>query len=314
MLPQGEHRTMSATIPSEAEVSPVDRDRLPALEPQPPQWVEDALGKSIARHARSGLHASAAGPLTLLTIAVPHARTLSAAHLRQRVSAAYLEIGARLAALQRAPIRFWNFVPDIGGPLGDGDRYMMFNAGRYDAFRSGANMAGPDLQPLATASAVGIDATDLVIHCLAAEAPGTPIENPRQKSSWQYSARYGPLPPAFTRATIAAIAGERRLLIGGTASIVGEDSRHQGNAAAQLEETLHNLAALSNAGRGGHDSDAAALRRLVDVRVYVRHDEHAAAIRTRLRAACPNAGRLELVRAQICRPELLLEIEAVADI
>ena len=39
-------------------------------------------------------------------------------------------------------------------------------------------------------------------------------------------------------------ARERRLLIGGTASIVGEDSTHVGDPAGQVEETVANLSAL----------------------------------------------------------------------
>jgi len=46
----------------------------------------------------------------------------------------------------------------------------------------------------------------------------------------------------------------------------------------------------------------------------VRHDEHSEPIRDRLQTACPNLRRLELVRAHICRPELLLEIEGIADL
>ena len=117
------------------------------------------------------------------------------------------------------------------------DRYMVFNAGRHDAYSDQCGALG-------TASAVGIKGSDLSIHCLALEEPGTPVENPRQTPAWQYSARYGPLPPCFSRATIVDLAGRRTLLIGGTASVVGEDSRHAGEFDAQVEETLLNLEAL----------------------------------------------------------------------
>ena len=142
------------------------------------------------------------------------------------------------------------------------DRYMVFNAGRHDAYRRSARRA------CGTASAVGIKGSDLSIHCLALEEPGTPVENPRQTPAWQYSARYGPLPPCFSRATIVDLAGRRTLLIGGTASVVGEDSRHAGQFDAQLEETLLNLEALIRSGDGIADGGAA-LHRLVDLRVYV---------------------------------------------
>ena len=142
------------------------------------------------------------------------------------------------------------------------DRYMVFNAGRHDAY-------GDQRGALGTASAVGITGSDLSIHCLALEEPGTPVENPRQTPAWQYSARYGPLPPCFSRATIVDLAGRRTLLIGGTASVVGEDSRHAGEFDAQVEETLLNLDALIRHSRRTFNAGCTPLHRLVDLRVYV---------------------------------------------
>jgi len=37
-------------------------------------------------------------------------------------------------------------------------------------------------------------------------------------------------------------------------------------------------------------------------------------VRGQLAARCPNAYRIEIVRARLCRPELLVEIEGVAEI
>jgi len=193
------------------------------------------------------------------------------------------------------------------------DRYMVFNAGRYDAF-SEASAAGRGFaRSLATASAVGVGGADLVVYCLASSSPGTPVENPRQKSSWLYSSRFGPLPPCFSRATLTTIGGHSRILIGGTASIVGEESRHQVDTAAQLDETLQNLASVVAAARGTSEATWRALERLVDVRVYLTRDESAGLIRREIGERCPRADRVELVHARLCRPDLLLEIEAGAE-
>ncbi len=94
--------------------------------------------------------------------------------LRERVAAAYRALIESLETIDRHPARFWNFIPDIGEPMVDGlDRYMVFNAGRHDAY-------GDQRGALGTASAVGIKGSDLSIHCLALEEPGTPVENPRR--------------------------------------------------------------------------------------------------------------------------------------
>jgi chorismate lyase/3-hydroxybenzoate synthase len=237
---------------------------------------------------------------------------MDADELRSHVSDAYVAIGAALTAFNRQPIRFWNFIPEPGQPMGGGlDRYMVFNAGRYDGYtrwNGGANV-GPSL---ATASGVGTIRGDLVVHCLATDTPGIAVENPRQKPAWQYSSRYGPMPPCFSRATIARVRDRRLLLIGGTASITGEDSRHVGNAGAQLSETLNNLEALIAAAVcDGHECDP--LTRLVDLRVYVARPDDAAMIREVLETRCPRATRIEMAIARVCRPELLVEIEGVAE-
>jgi chorismate lyase/3-hydroxybenzoate synthase len=123
------------------------------------------------------------------------------------------------------------------------------------------------------------------------------------------------MPPCFSRATIATIDARSLLLIGGTASIVGEDSLHPGDAGAQLCETLRNIEALIHAAAGGGDgAESEPLDRLKDVRVYVARPEDAAPVRRVLTTTCAGAGRVELTIARVCRPELLVEIEGVAEI
>jgi chorismate lyase/3-hydroxybenzoate synthase len=256
----------------------------------------------------------AADPLALLAVAVPGARAMSADALRAHVADAYVAVGHALTMLNRVPIRFWNFVPSPDESMGDGlDRYMVFNAGRFSGYAQWLCASNEFGRLLPTASAVGIISDDLVIYCLASDVRGTPVENPRQKPAYKYSQRYGPMPPCFSRATIAEINGRRRLLVGGTASIVGEDSMHAGDVGAQLEETLRNLDALIGAAMERRDA-ASALERLRDLRVYVARCEDAPGIRDALAARCPRADRIELTIARVCRPELLIEIEGIAAI
>src|SRR5262249_5033403 len=238
---------------------------------------------------------------------------------------AYVAVGCALTALDRVPIRFWNFVPRPGDPMGGGlDRYMVFNGGRFEGYaqwlcasdRSGRSAMSAKTDGfgrlLPTASAVGVISDDLVIYCLASDTHGTPVENPRQKPAYTYSQRYGPMPPCFSRATIADLNGRRRLLVGGTASIVGEDSAHQDDVGAQLEETLRNLEALIDAATGETPSGHA-LARLLDLRVYCARAEDAATIHNVLTMRCLRAERIEVAIARVCRPERLGEIEGVGE-
>ena len=109
---------------------------------------------------------------------------------------------------------------------GDGmNRYMVFNAGRHRGYRR--RLSGRrDLPPsaIATASGVGTDGDDLFVAALGALRAGVPVENPRQIPAYRYSARYGPIPPCFSRATLEL--EPKRLFVGGTSSVCGEDSVH----------------------------------------------------------------------------------------
>jgi chorismate lyase/3-hydroxybenzoate synthase len=279
------------------------------LMPVPPRWVEELLGRTAPGCGPGGgVDVRTSGPAAHATTCIRDAVHLDAQALRARVASAYRAVIGSLETIGRHPARFWNFIPDIGEPMvAELDRYMVFNTGRHDAYshRYGA---------LGTASAVGIKGSDLSIHCLALEEPGTPVENPRQTPAWQYSARYGPLPPCFSRAMIVELEGRRTLLIGGTASVVGEDSQHAGEFDAQVEETLLNLEAVIRAAAGDSRDGRAALHRLVDLRVYVSSAAEAERVRETLVHHCPRARTIAVALARVCRPELLVEIEGVAEL
>jgi chorismate lyase/3-hydroxybenzoate synthase len=303
---------------TEPRVLGPQHDPIPALEPHFPQWVDNVVG-SQARWVDVGPCMRAAGveSLVLIEVTVPQATLMPAEQLRAEVSCAYRRITRWLAARGRVPIRFWNYIPAIGEAMGDGlDRYMVFNAGRYDAFDHALSRVAEAFGPsIATASAVGVGGSDLVIHGLASDAPGIPVENPRQTSSWRYSKRFGPMPPCFARAVVTTLRARPTLLIAGTASIVGEESLHEGDVDAQLAETLRNIGAIITAAPAASPSGVQEpFARLVHLRAYATTDDVARQVRLRLEACSPNARSIEVLRARVCRPELLLEIEGVADV
>ena len=241
---------------------------------------------------------------------------------QQRVVEAYTEIFEQLdPATCGHPVRFWAFVPGIHEPLGAGlDRYMAFNAGRYGAFAARFGRAPSFTRSIPTGSAVGVEGDRLLLHCVAADEPGVPVENPRQISAYHYSRRFGPMPPCFARATLLpGHSNQPVLIVGGTASITGEESRHIGDLDGQVRETFHNLASLIAAAAGHPRSEdmassevASLLASFREMRVYYTNPADQHTLAGMVQAMVPPHCRVEWLRASLCRPELLVEIEGLA--
>lgn len=226
---------------------------------------------------------------------------------------AYRDVFATLAHTGYARLlRLWNYLPRVNADEGGLERYRRFNAGRQRAFLSSGQRA---FAGAPAACALGTRGGPLCVHFLASHTAPLAVENPRQVSAYDYPGVYGPSSPSFSRAVLTG-AGEGRvaLLISGTSSIVGHRSVHAGDPVAQTHETLDNLRAVVQTAQG-HTSarfDLAAM----PCTVYLRHAAHLEPIRAALQAgvgAGAFAARTALfLEADICRSDLLVEIEAHA--
>ena len=258
---------------------------------------------------------------TSLTSVITGAEGMDILTFQQSVADAYRTVLEQLRSDHA--VRFWAFVPRIHADYGHGlDRYMAFNAGRFAAFSAWLGGKESFGRSMPTASAVGTRTSDFALHCLASRWPGLPVENPRQIPAYQYSKRFGPLPPCFARATLLRRKPfhEDLLLVGGTASIVGEDSLHPGAVVLQARETFRNLASLvCSAAQGAlgplPESDgeiAGWLAQFREIRAYYRETVDPQEVRDLVQAAFTGAERIETFPAELCRSELLVEIEGVA--
>lgn len=253
---------------------------------------------------------------SLVSVCLPGADSADGPGLERLTARAYaLLFDALTEGPHRHAVRIWNFLPRILDESGDGqDRYMRFNAGRYRAFTERLGQADTFGRCVPAASAVGHAGSELIVHALAAAAPGDAVANPRQVPPYRYSRRFGPLPPCFARATrVESGDGQRYLLIGGTASIRGEESVHVGDLSAQLAETAENLSALiqtAEEGAATHDP----LRRLDRLRVYYVRPTDFPAIQRAVAAWFPRPQHVTWMQADLCRADLLVEIEGRAQL
>jgi chorismate lyase / 3-hydroxybenzoate synthase len=191
-------------------------------------------------------------------------------------------------------LRMWNYLDAINDGVGDMERYRQFCVGR------GRGLGSAYGGPYPAATAIGKQRNDHVMQVfwLAGRIAGTAVENPRQVSAYQYPRVHGPVSPTFSRATRVP---DGTVLVSGTASIVGHISRHHDDAMEQLEETVRNLQALP-AHAGSKQPDL--------LKVYLRDPALAQPVEQRLRELYPHSEAI-FVAADVCREELLVEIEAI---
>lgn len=289
----------------------------------PPDWIRGLIGDpSMESRCRNGydIRSVATGGHGVASGRLAGARSLGREQLAARVRELYDVLCDELETLSVPHLlRVWNFVPGILEPLDDlRHRYMAFNAGRFAAYENRFHGTDSFGRAVPTASGVGHDGDDLWVHALAGSVPGQPVENPRQIPAYRYSAAHGPLPPCFARATVVQMPASSRLLVGGTASICGEETCHVGDLAAQTRETLSNLAALVGAGlvvAGRGASVVTEMERLAlfeHLRVYYVRSEDRDEVVQLVGEAFPEDCRVEFARADLCRDGLLVEVEGVA--
>ncbi len=198
--------------------------------------------------------------------------------------------GARLDQLSRT----WLWLRDILGWYGE------LNRARNEVFQARGILGPNGDHRLPASTGIGVSPADGSWCALdfAADwgAPGRPLVRSARQNP---APRYG---SAFSRGWVAETPFGRKVYVSGTASI-GADGRslHEGDARAQIAETLHCVrAVLAEAGF--------AETHIVQAIAYCKTPEV-----ERIAVEEFTAGRSWLtVIADVCRPELLFELECVA--
>jgi enamine deaminase RidA (YjgF/YER057c/UK114 family) len=221
-------------------------------------------------------------------------------------------------------VRTWLYLGDIVGPENQVTRYQQLNLARTDFYQNLRFIGdrfqdGPSRVCYPASTCIGANGRDVMMGCLAlaTDRPDVvrlPLENPRQIAAHDYDHRYGPQTPKFSRAMAIICDGAATVLVSGTASILDSETHHIGNVVGQTQETLDNIAALiseDNFRRHGQTGLGATLDDMALMRVYVKRQEDFAAVRNVCKA---RLGELPVIYAvaDVCRPDLLVEIEGIA--
>jgi len=233
--------------------------------------------------------------------------------LQQATESAYRQVFGLLDTLDYPYLfRFWNYIADINTHSFGLERYRQFNLGRQEAFLAhGREVVGNVPAACALGFGKSAEKSTLTIAFLAGSVAPRNIENPRQISAYQYPEQYGPRSPTFSRASLVTLGQDEVLFISGTASIVGHATLHPGDVVAQTRETVANLEAVlaeANAASAKSRFNLASLH----YKVYVRHTHDLDAVRAELERLVGSPLNAIYLQADVCREDLLLEIEATA--
>ena len=208
-------------------------------------------------------------------------------------------------------VRQWNYIEDmldLGSASGNGRQaYQAFNDVRSITYGKAPFPAG---YPAATGigQATGGIVLEFIAVRGAADVRVEAISNPRQVDAHRYSdgvlvgEPIEEVPdrtsPKFERGKLVARGGDRTVFVSGTASIVGEESVAPGDVAEQTRTTIENIGLLLGDGK------------LSYLRAYVKRADDIPTVREVCEAAYGPIPAL-FVRADVCREELLVELEGL---
>lgn len=203
-------------------------------------------------------------------------------------------------------LKVWTYFSAINQGKGDDERYKQFCVGRSQGIGERWRLQEP------AATVIGRKERDprLSLFWLASVRRGEAIDNPRQTPPRLYPRQYGPEPPRFSRAMLLRAFQGDALLISGTAAVVGAESMHHGNLHMQFAETCRNLEVLLAEGalRLGATpvwGSGTALR------VYVREESDLLEAEALVRQYFSRDVQAVVLSGDVCRRELLVEIEAI---
>lgn len=220
-------------------------------------------------------------------------------------------------------VRQWNYIENITGTTrlthGEFQFYQLFNDIRAAFYRNNHLISD-----FPAATGIGCCSGGFVLELIAfynqLPVKTSSVKSPVQHNAYDYSQAMlvgdailpaGKQAPLFERAKVIEDQHAGLVFISGTAAIYGEHSVDIPDAAEQTEITIDNMFELIST----QNLQQNGIQKVVEtlhpgyVRVYVKYPEHHQIVENVCKKRFPTAPLL-LVHSDVCRPELLVEIEA----
>lgn len=220
-------------------------------------------------------------------------------------------------------VRQWNYIGNILTVRNGVQNYQVFNEVRNYYYSKYRKIAG---YPAATG--VGMKHGGVILDFCAVQSGKSlqikPVDNPNQVNAYNYGQQVlvgkkkedDPVKhaPQFERALLMADRNEVVLHISGTASIIGQKTMGKGDIAEQTIVTLENIKKITDTERLNQLIPGAFPYhgRYLLFRVYIRRQEDFGIVRKICSEHFPSLPAT-YIEADICRDDLLMEIEAEAE-
>lgn len=208
-------------------------------------------------------------------------------------------------------VRQWNYIDHITAENDGIQNYQLFNDARSD-FYAATNWSNG--YPAATGIGCDTGGVTIVVYAVKDfKGADRPIDNPLQIPAHKYSGKVLASGKETVRTTPKFERG--RLLgdvvfVSGTAAIKGENSEFSDDACVQAEEAIDVVEHLVEPSNISKDSSGF---RFDLIRVYVRRPQDMESVRNVFTTRFPNIP-VHFLIADICRPELLLELEGIGHV
>ncbi len=214
--------------------------------------------------------------------------------------------------------RQWNYIESITGTFSESQRYQVFNDVRSSFYRESDFIHG---YPAATG--IGMNTGGVIIDFLAAVHDQVwALKNPEQVDAHHYSdevlahnefsGHSKSTTPKFERAKAIALEKDILLYISGTAAIKGQASVAKNDAYQQTMETIDNIEQLTDIKnlQANHVpvTDPTSIEP-GSFKIYVKTSDDLQSVRTAFESRFGNMNDVLYLIGDICRPELLMEIE-----
>lgn len=212
-------------------------------------------------------------------------------------------------------VRQWNYLENITDIAYGNQCYQDFNDVRTLFYASSEWKSG---YPAATGIGTRHGGVLVDFNAVSGEVDIAPLDNDWQRAAHVYSdevlisrrADRKRGTPKFERGKSLSDGRQTVIYISGTAAIRGEESVATGDVLSQTEITLENIQHLIGL-EEGREKLPEHSGKLGLLRVYLKNEEDAPAVKADLDKLCPDIPIVYLY-ADVCREELLVEIEGIA--